>query len=229
MECIECGKQIVGRRADSKYCSKTCSGRAKNRRADERLIEQASQTNPALTRNSSGMNENLLYGLGEIRQLEKDKFDTVLDLREKYEVQVKTLENKNLNLEFEIRRLKDQKDDLIRNHEKELQNATTNTVKETVNAISMMPAVQGALGSLANNLIPSKNDSLGGLENTMSETEKQIIQSVRKMQPDAQNYLVQMLYFLFSKEHKEQMEIFTALTTYLQSGSGSGSEEDDLP
>jgi len=228
MECLECGSPIIGRRSDSKYCSKTCSGRAKNRRADQRLISKATQQYPAAPHIAPMVSESSLYGFTEIRELEKDKFATVLDLKEKYENQIRTLETNNLNKDFEIQRLKDQKDDLIRNHEKELQNATTNTVKETVNAISMMPAVQGALGSLASNLISSKNDSLGGLENTMSETEKQIIQSVRKMQPDAQNYLVQMLYFLFAKKHEEQMEIFTTLTTYLQSGTNEN-DENDLP
>ena len=224
MECLECGRPIIGRRSDSKYCSKTCAGRAKNRRADERKIEKATQHMQVLPHNTP----NSLYGFTEIRELEKDKFDTVLNLKEGYESQIKQLETSNLNKDFEIRRLKDKIEDLHNTHQRDLQNASTNTVKETVNAITAMPAIQGALGALANNLIPSKDSALGGMEETLSITEKQIIQEVRKMETDAQQYLVQMLYFLFSKSHAEQMQIFGSLTAYMQAENNTD-EEEDLP
>lgn len=220
MTCLECGNLIPNhKRADSKYCSSKCSRKAKQKRADQRIIENANQHMPV------SQMDNSLYGFGEIRELEKDKFTTILDLREKYENQIKNLETRNLNLDFEIKRLKDQKEDLIRTHERELKNASTNTVKETVSAISSMPAVQGMLGSLANNLIPSKGGSLGSHEDSLSEVEKQIIQEIRKMQPEAQQYLVQMLYFLFNKQHDEQMSIFTELVRFMNSEN----TEDELP
>ncbi|MBN2597797.1 MAG: hypothetical protein JXR82_13570 [Marinifilaceae bacterium] len=38
---------------------------------------------------------------------------------------------------------------------------------------------------------------------------------IRRMQSNAQSYLVQMLYVLFAKPPEEQMEIFSTLQAYL--------------
>ena len=225
MTCLECGNPIKGRRPDSKYCCKTCSNRAKEKRKNQRLIEGATPVPPD---QAYGMANQSLYGFTEIRELEKSKYDTVIELKEKYENQIKALESSNLTKNFKIERLKDKIEDLEKAHERELKSASTNSIKETVGAITQMPAVQGALGALASNLIPSKGDPLGSLENSLSEVEKQILQSLRKMQPESQQYLVQMLYFLFAKEHAEQMEIFTSLMAYMQSDAADNSE-DDLP
>jgi|GEM_PF-2694438 len=230
MTCVECGGPIPpNKRSDSKYCSTTCAGRAKNKRAEQRLIQKATQDKPAYPAFPIGMGDTSLYGFTEIRELEKDKFATVLNLKEKYEGKIKELETSVLNQNFEIQRLKDQKEDLIKTHERELQNANTNTVKSTVQAITTMPAIQGALGALANNLIPSGNNALNGTEISMSEIEKQILDSIRKMQRDAQQCLVNMLYFLFSKDHNEQMEIFSSLMAYMQAETSNTTEENDLP
>ena len=54
-----------------------------------------------------------------------------------------------------------------------------------------MPAIQSVLGAFANNLIPNKTNALGGVEDQYNIQEKQIIDAIRRMQADAQNYLVQ--------------------------------------
>ena len=218
MTCLECGGPIVGRRLDSKYCSKTCSNRAKQKRAEQRLIEKATGIKPE-TPAYNITPDYTLHGFTEIRELEKDKYTTISDLKEKYEKEIKTLETCGLNKDFEITRLKDKIIDLERTHERELRAASSNTTKETVKAITAMPAIQSALGALAGNLIPNANSSLGSIENTYNTTETQIIESIRKMQPDAQQYLIQMLYFLFAKDHEQQMEIFTTLSTFMQNES----------
>jgi len=41
--------------------------------------------------------------------------------------------------------------------------------------------------------------------------EKQIVDSIRRMQANTQENLVQMLYVLFAKSHEEQIEIFSSL------------------
>jgi len=222
MECLECGKSIIGRRADSKYCSKTCANRAKQKRSEQRLIESVSYSKPVYPPANQS-----LYGFDEIRELEKDKFVTILELKERFGNQIKQLETSVLNKDFEISRLKDRIEDLHRTHDRELQSASTNTVKETVHAITAMPAIQGALGALATNLMPSENSPLGGVSE-VNEVEKQILQSIRKMQPEAQQYLVQMLYFLFAKSNDEQIQIFSTLSQFIQ-GDNEQNNDNDLP
>ena len=226
MTCLECGKPIIGRRPDSKYCSKTCSNRAKQKRADTRLIENSNKQKYGITPVLPNTQENTLYGFTEIRELEKSKYDTVIELKEKYENQIKALESSNLSKDFKIERLKDKIEDLEKAHERELRSASTNSIKETVGAITQMPAIQGALGAIAQKLIPSEGSALSGVDSSLNVTEKQIIESIRKMQPDAQQYLVQMLFFLFPKPHTEQMQIFTSLASFMQN---TESQEEDLP
>jgi hypothetical protein len=226
MECLECGKAIIGRRADSRYCSKTCSNRAKQRRSDVRLIERATQQNPVAPLGTPVIPDSHLYGFTEIRELEKDKFTTVLNLKETYEEKIKQLEKQSLKDEFEILRLRDKVTDLKEKHSEKIKDASTNTVKETVSAITQMPAIQSALGMLASNLIPDKSGALAGVENSFNVNEKQIIESIRRMQPEAQQYLIQMLFVLFAKPHDEQMEIFTSLVSFMQDPKPN---EDDLP
>ncbi len=226
MTCLECGKQIIGRRPDSKYCCKTCSNRAKEKRKNQRLIEHFTPVPPDQPYGIVGNANHGLYGFTEIRELEKSKYDTVIELKEKYENQIKILESSNLSKDFKIERLKDKIEDLEKAHERELRSASTNSIKETVGAITQMPAIQGALGAIAQNLIPGETNVLSGVDSSMSVTEKQIIESIRKMQPDAQQYLVQMLFFLFPKPHAEQMEIFTSLVNFMQN---TEPEEDELP
>jgi hypothetical protein len=159
----------------------------------------------------------------ELRAIEKDNFNTILSLRSEYGDKIRTLENENLKHEFTIEKLQDKINDLKEKHSKDLTEASTSTTKETVQAISQMPAIQSVLGTLASSLMPSSKTGLNGLDG-FSVQERQIIDAIRRMQPDARGYLCQMLYVLFAKSHDEQMEIFTSLHAYMSQPN----EKDDI-
>ncbi|WP_372753784.1 hypothetical protein [Labilibaculum sp.] len=161
----------------------------------------------------------------ELRSIEKKNFNTILNLRSEYGDKIRALENTNLKQEFTIEKLKDQVIDLKEKHSKDIADANTSTTKETVTAITQMPAIQSALGAFANNLIPSSANGLGNLADQLNIQERQIIDAIRRMQPDAQTYLAQMLYILFSKPHNEQMQIFSSLQAYM---AQEEKEEDDI-
>uniref|UniRef100_UPI003561D232 hypothetical protein n=1 Tax=Ancylomarina sp. TaxID=1970196 RepID=UPI003561D232 len=76
-------------------------------------------------------------------------------------------------------------------------------------------AIQSTLGMIATSFISSKDKGLSGVESGFNIQERQIIEAIRRMQPDAQGYLVQMLYVLFAKPHEEQMQIFTSLQAFM--------------
>jgi len=135
------------------------------------------------------------------------------------------LDDANLKHELTIEKLKDEISKLKGKYAKEIAEVRTNTTKETVTAITQMPAIQNILGAFANNLIPKTANGLGGIANQYNIREKQIIGAIRKMKPDSQGNLVQMLYVLFAKSNEEQMQIFTSLQAYMTDGG----EVEDLP
>lgn len=234
-KCEVCLKPIRNRRVNSKYCSATCAGRAKRKRAMKKEEDELNGFKPVYKENDQ-KNQNMeKTGINELRAIEKDNFNTVLSLRSEYGDKIRALENSNLTYNFTIEKLNDKISDLQEKHAKELtelkekhskdiNDASTSTTKETVQAITQMPAIQSALGAFANNLIPSNTNGLNGLADQLNIQEKQIIDAIRRMQPDAQAYLAQMLYVLFAKSHEEQMEIFTSLHAYMSQSD----ETDDI-
>ncbi len=222
MECEICGKPIENKRPDSIYCSTPCINKAKRLRAKERELNEldnAYPNNQIDTYENQQINQNLS---DELRTVEREHFDFITNLKAEYEDKIRILEEKNLKQEFRIEKLKDEISKLKEKYAKEITEARTNATKETVTAITKMPAIQSVLGAFANTLIPKTTNGLSGIANQYNTQEKQIIGAIRKMKPDAQGNLVQMLYVLFSKSNEEQIEIFSTLQTYMMQ-----SEEDD--
>ena len=120
----------------------------------------------------------------ELRKVEREYFNTILDLESDYGDKIRALEDIKLKNEFTIERLNDKISELKEKHSIDIAEANTITTKDTVTAISQMPAIQSVLGAFANNLIPNKNDALGGVEDQFNIQEKQIIDAIRRMQPD---------------------------------------------
>ncbi|MCY1634862.1 hypothetical protein [Marinifilum sp. D737] len=224
MNCIVCNQPIIGRRSDSKYCSVSCQNEARKKRVAEKYFNELNGIYPE-NGISSQNQQQMMNASEELRALERENFNTILNLRTEYEGKIRVLEDTNLRQSFKIEKLEDKISELKENHLKELEQAEKSTTKDTVTAITQMPAVQTTLGMLANNLIPQSSSSLGSVENEFNIQERQIIDAIRRMQPDAQAYLGQMLYVLFSKTHQEQMQIFTTLQAYL---SQEQQEEEDI-
>ncbi|WP_461630857.1 hypothetical protein [Labilibaculum euxinus] len=221
MKCEVCNEPIRGKRSDSRYCSTACRNKAYKIRTTEKHLDELDGTYPLIdidSRENQQMNQN---ASAELRTVEREHFNTILSLRTEYGDKIRTLEDTNLKHEFTIEKLTDKLSDLRDKHTKDIAEASTSTTKDTVQAISQMPAIQSVLGAFANNLIPSKPDALGGVEDQFNVQEKQIIDAIRRMQPDSQGYLVQMLYVLFAKPHEEQLEIFNTLQAYLMQSEES--------
>lgn len=227
MECEVCNKPIIGKRSDSLYCSISCRNKAYKLRYEVRQEKELKEPEDTLTP------EDLEFlaarhikseTIEELRSLDREHFNAIMSLKTDYESKIKALEDTNLKNDFKIERLEDKISDLKEKHAKELLEASTNTTKETVTAISQMPAIQTALGAFASKVIPSEPMSLAGVEEQISIQERQIVDSIRRMQPEIQESLIQMLYFLFAKNHEEQMQIFTTLKAYLESSN----EEEDI-
>ncbi|MFA9370729.1 MAG: hypothetical protein ACERIH_03380 [Labilibaculum antarcticum] len=222
-KCEVCLKPIKNRRADCKYCSSTCAGRAKRKRVTEKEKDELNGFTPDYEENEQKEQNMEKTGINELRAIEKENFNTILNLRSEYGDKIRALENENLKSEFTIEKLKDKITDLMEKHSKDIAQANTSTTKETVQAISQMPAIQSVLGTLASSIMPSSKTGLNGLDG-FNVQERQIIDAIRRMQPDAQGYLCQMLYVLFAKSHQEQMEIFTSLHAYMSQPN----EKDDI-
>ena len=214
MDCIVCKNPIIGRRSDSKYCSVSCQNEAKKKRVAEKYFNELNGIYPE-NGISSPNQQQMTNASEELRALERENFNTILNLRTDYEGKIRVLEDTNLRQSFKIEKLEDKIGELKESHSKDLEQAEKNTTKDTVTAITQMPAVQTTLGMLANNLIPQAANSLGGVQDQFNIQEKQIIDAIRRMQPDAQANLGQMLYVLFSKSHPEQMQIFNTLQAYM--------------
>lgn len=224
MECEICGKEIIGKRPTTKYCSSQCINKAKQNRAALKYLQGLNGLNPD---NSITATEGFqpLNASDELRQIERDHFQKIMDLKSEYGDKISALKEEKQQQGFTIERLKEKIEVLEKEHVKELDAAKNSTTKGIVQSISSMPAAQSMLGMLASSVMSKKGEGLSGVDNGFNEQEKQIIEAIRRMQPDAQTYLVQMLYFLFAKSNEEQMQIFTSLQAYL-----SGDEEsDDLP
>lgn len=214
MKCIECGSEIIGKRPNSKYCSSQCLNKAKRDREVSKYLKTSNGLN---TENgfSEQNRRNMQTSGDELRQIERGHFEKITELKSEYGEKITDLKDKNLRQEFKIERLEDKIKDLEGKHSKELAAANKTATKDVVQSITQMPAIQSTLGMLATNFIPSKNNGLSGVENQFNVQEKQIIDAIRRMQPDAQGYLVQMLYVLFAKSNEEQIEIFTSLQAYM--------------
>lgn len=224
MRCAQCNKVIKNKKKGSIYCSPYCVGRAKRERAANRQNQLLNGTETDLTKNDQKQENMKKTVYDELRTVEKENFNTILELRASYDEKLLTLRDLNLQKDFKIQTLEKENQDLISKHSQQLEDASKSTTKDTVQAITQMPAIQTALGALAGNIIPSANTGLNGV-NENSTQEQQIIDAIRRMQPDAQGYLGQMLYALFSKTHEEQMEIFTSLHAYL---SSQNEEDEDV-
>lgn len=227
MKCEVCNKPIIGKRSDSLYCSISCRNKAYKLRVELRQEKELKEPEDTLT------TEDLEFLTAtqikaetteELRSLDREHFNAIMSLKTEYEDKIRALEDVSLKNDFKIERLQDKISDLKEKHAKKLAEVSTNTTKETVTAISQMPAIQTALGAFANKVIPNKSEGLSGAEDQVNIQEKQIIEAIRRMQPEVQESLVQMLYFLFAKKHEEQMQIFTALKAYLESSN----EEEDI-
>ncbi|MBN2595655.1 MAG: hypothetical protein JXR82_02610 [Marinifilaceae bacterium] len=214
MECEICGNPIENKRPDSRYCSTSCINKAKRMRAKERELDEFGAY-PLMDIDSRGNHQMNQNASAELRSIEREHSNTILSLRTEYGDKIRALEDANLKYEFTIEKLNDKLNDQKEKHTRDIAEASTSTTKDTVHAISQMPAIQSVLGAFASNLIPSKTNALGGVADQYNVQEKQIIDAIRRMQPDAQGYLVQMLYVLFAKPHEEQIEIFTTLQAYM--------------
>jgi len=215
MECEVCGKPIIGRRSDSQYCSAAWRNKAYKMRTAEKCLNELDDNSPTSkldSPESQQMNQN---ASAELRTIERENFNTILNLRSEYGDKIRDLKELNLKQEFTIEKLQDKISDLREKHIKEIAESNTNSTKDTVAAITQMPAIQTALGAFASNLIPNNENSLGGVPDQFNIQEKQIIDAIRRMQPDIQEGLVQMLYVLFAKTHDEQVEIFNTLQAFM--------------
>lgn len=215
MKCEVCNEPIRGKRSDSRYCSSACRNKAYKMRTSEKQLDELDGAYPIIdldSRENQQMNQN---ASAELRTVEREHFNTILNLRTEYGDKIRTLEDMNLKHEFTIEKLNDKLNDQKEKHSRDIAEASTSTTKDTVTAITQMPAIQSVLGAFANNLIPSKTNALGGVEDQFNVQEKQIIDAIRRMQADAQGYLVQMLYVLFAKPHEEQIEIFSTLQAFM--------------
>jgi len=223
MECEVCGKPIEKKRPDSKYCSATCINKAKRMRAKERELDELNDIYPTNEIDSQEIQQIASNASAELRTIEREYFDKILNLRTEYGDKIRNLKEFNLQQGFTIEKLNDKISVLKDKHTKEIAKITTQTTKDTVTAITQMPAIQSVLGAFANNLIPSSANGLGGVADQFNIQEKQIIDAIRRMQPDTQENLVQMLYVLFAKSYEEQIGIFNSLQAYM-----TQSEEDDI-
>jgi hypothetical protein len=161
----------------------------------------------------------------EIRYVEREHFDKISKLHLDYGERISNLKEKNQQQSFKIERLEDKIGDLKEKHVTELSAANKSATKDVVQTISAMPAAQSMLGMLATSFMSKGGGALAGVETGFNENEKQIIESIRRMQPEPQGYLVQMLYVLFAKSGEEQMQTFTSLQAYMSAGE----ESDDMP
>jgi len=223
MECEICGKPIEKKRKDSRYCSLACINKAKRMRAKERKLTEQNNSYPSMAINKPEKLRVSPQASAELRIIDREHFEKITDLRTEYENKVRDLKELNLSQKFSIERLEDKISDLRDKQRKEIAELRTNTTKETVSAITQMPAIQSALGAFASKLIPNSENGLNGVSDEFDIQEKQIIDALRKMQPNAQANLVQMLYFLFAKSHDEQKEIFNTLKAFI-----TQPEEDDI-
>ncbi|MBI9035477.1 MAG: hypothetical protein JEZ03_13505 [Bacteroidales bacterium] len=214
MKCIECGSEIVGRRPNSKYCSSQCLNKAKRNREVVKYLQSLKGLN---TENgfSEQNTQNMQASGDELRNIERGHFDKISELKTQFGDKIADLKDKNLRQEFKIERLEDKIKDLIAKHSMDLTAANKSATKDVVQSITSMPAIQSTLGMIATSFISSKEKGLSGVESGFNIQERQIIEAIRRMQPDAQSYLVQMLYVLFAKSNVEQMEIFTSLQAYM--------------
>ncbi|MPQ48122.1 hypothetical protein GCQ56_14035 [Marinifilum sp. N1E240] len=215
MKCEVCNETISGKRSDSRYCSTTCRNKAYQLRSTDKDENELEETYPNEEIEIPELKPIPLNVMEELRRVEREHFNTILDLKTDYGDKIRALQEVKLKNEFTIDKLKDKISDLKDDHTRELAKISTNTTKDTVTAITQMPAIQSVLGTLANNLIPSGGNSLEGVADQFNVQEKQIIDAIRRMESDAQGYLIQMLYFLFAKNHDEQMEIFTTLQSFM--------------
>jgi len=219
MKCKNCGNTIEGRRPNSLYCDDLCKSEAKKNRQAERLIGRLNGVSPFAP------NQMVQNQPEELRKVERSHFDKVTELKDEYRDKIAELKDLNLRQEFKIQGLESDIKNLESKHSRELDDASKSATREVVQSISVMPGIQSALGNLANGFMSKRESGLAGAERRYSEGEKQIIDAIRKMQPDAQSYLIQMLYVLFAKSNEEQMEIFTSLQAYMM---GSDGNEDDI-
>jgi len=215
MKCEVCNETISGKRSDSRYCSTTCRNKAYHLRSTDKDVDELEETYPNEEIEVPEPKPIPLNAMEELRRVEREHFNVILDLKTDYGDKIRALQEVKLKNEFTIEKLKDKISDLKDDHTRELAKISTNTTKDTVTAITQMPAIQSVLGTLANNLIPSGGNSLEGVADQFNVQEKQIIDAIRRMESDAQGYLIQMLYFLFAKNHDEQMEIFTTLQSFM--------------
>ena len=224
MECEICGNEIVGKRPNTKYCSSQCINTAKQNRAALKYLNGLGAIKPdnSITAFESSM---ALNSSDELRQIERENFQKIMDLKSEYGEKISSLKEEKQQQGFKIERLNDKIDRLEKEHAKELEAARNSATKGIVQSISTMPAAQSMLGMLATNVLNKDGKALGGVDNGFNEQEKQIIGGIRRMQPEAQTYLVQMLYVLYAKTNEEQMQIFTSLQAYLSEEVDS----DDLP
>ena len=221
MKCQHCGEEIIGRRPNSLYCSSQCAGRAKRERlAEKETSEEIPETQflaqpPKMSSDSSD----------ELRYVEREHFEKISKLHLDYGARISDLKEKNQQQSFKIERLEDKIGDLKEKHVTELSAASKSATKDVVQTISAMPAAQSMLGMLANSFMSKGGGALAGVETGFNEQEKQIIEQLRRMQPDAQGYLFQMLYILFAKSHEQQMQIFSSLQAFMTDEEN----EDEMP
>ncbi|WP_372643438.1 hypothetical protein [Ancylomarina sp.] len=215
MECEICGESIEKKRPDSRYCSLACINKAKRLRAKERRLIELDDTYPPMDINKPDELRISPNASAELRTIEREHFDKILNLRTDYGDKLRDLKELNLKQEFTIEKLEDKISDIREKHIKEIAEIRTNSTKETVAAITQMPAIQSALGAFASKLIPNRENALSGVSDQFNIQEKQIIDAIRRMQPDVQESLVQMLYVLFSKSHEKQVEIFSSLQAFM--------------
>ncbi|WP_372640181.1 hypothetical protein, partial [Ancylomarina sp.] len=122
----------------------------------------------------------------ELRQIEREHFDKILNLRSEYGDRISVLKDDNLKQSFKIERLEDKIKDLVEKHSTDLTAANKSATKDVVQSISAMPAIQSTLGMIATSFISSKDKGLSGVESGFNIQERQIIEAIRRMQPDAQ-------------------------------------------
>jgi len=98
MECEVCGKPIVNKRPDSKYCSATCINKAKRMRAKKIELDELDGIeidSPEILQIASNAST-------ELRTIKREHFETISNLRTEYRDKISDLKELNLQQEFPI-------------------------------------------------------------------------------------------------------------------------------
>ena len=101
MNCKAGQIETVPSSLDSKYCSVSCQNEAKKKRVAEKYFDELNGIYPE-NGISSPNQQQMTNASEELRALERENFNTILNLRTDYEGKIRVLEDTNLRQSFKI-------------------------------------------------------------------------------------------------------------------------------